>query len=331
MTSRADLGILSGPGEPADPAPTRPRRHPVGLPRPLMALDRCLVMGVVNVTPDSFSDGGLWLDPAAAVARGLALAADGADILDVGGESTRPGAGRTDIEDELRRVLPVVAGLADAGLAVSIDTMRAEVADAALSCGAVLVNDISGGLADPAMADLVADARVPFVVMHWRGASDRMEQLAVYGDVVDDVGAELTRRVEALARAGVDPERVVVDPGFGFAKRSEHGWAILARLDELLALGFPLLVGTSRKRFLGQAVTVPGAEGEPQERDHATAATSALAAAAGAWAVRVHEARASADAVRVVAAVAAALAPGGDAAAAAPGAAADAAGGGGPS
>jgi dihydropteroate synthase len=286
--------------------PVRRRRHPLGLPRSLAALDRCLVMGVVNVTPDSFSDGGRWLDPAAGVARGLALAADGADILDVGGESTRPGAGRTDVEDELRRVLPVVAALADAGLVVSVDTMRAEVAEAALSSGAVLVNDVSGGLADPAMAELVADARVPFVVMHWRGASDRMEELAVYGDVVDDVRAELARRLEALAGAGVDPDRVVLDPGFGFAKRAEHGWELLARLDELLALGHPLLVGTSRKRFLGQAVTVPGAAGEPEERDHATAATSVVAALAGAWAVRVHEARASADAVRVAAAVAAA-------------------------
>jgi dihydropteroate synthase len=289
-----------------NPAASPTIRHPRGLPRDLAALDRCLVMGVVNVTPDSFSDGGLWLDPSDAVARGLALAADGADLLDVGGESTRPGAGRIPVEEELRRVLPVVAGLADAGLAVSIDTMRAEVADAALAEGACIVNDVSGGLADPDMTELVADARVPFVAMHWRGASDRMEQLAVYGDVVDDVRAELARRVEALVAAGIDPERIVLDPGFGFAKRPEHGWALLARLGELAALGHPLLVGTSRKRFLGQAVTVPGEGCDPGERDDATAATSALAAAAGAWAVRVHEVRASADAVRVAAAVAAA-------------------------
>src|SRR3954449_9977989 len=174
-------------------SPDRNVRHPGGLPAELAGLDRCLVMGVVNVTPDSFSDGGQWFEPVDAIARGFALAADGADILDVGGESTRPGARRTPLEEELRRVLPVVEALADAGIAVSIDTTRAEVADAALACGAVLVNDVSGGLADPAMADLVADARVPFVAMHWRGQSDRMEQLAVYGDVVAAVGARPAR------------------------------------------------------------------------------------------------------------------------------------------
>jgi dihydropteroate synthase len=283
-------------------------RHPAGLPGPLAALDRCLVMGVVNVTPDSFSDGGRWLDPDAAVRQGLALVANGADLVDVGGESTRPGAGRITVAEELRRVLPVVSGLAAAGVVVSVDTMRAEVADAALACGAVLVNDVSGGLADPAMAGLVADARVPFVAMHWRGASDRMEELAVYGDVVTDVRDELARRVDALVAAGVDEECIVLDPGFGFAKRSEHGWALLGRLDALLALGRPLLVGTSRKRFLEQALAVPSDGAGPGGRDGATAATSALAAAAGAWAVRVHEARGSADAVRVAAAVAAARA-----------------------
>jgi dihydropteroate synthase len=291
-------------------SPDRRVRHPRGLPAELAALDRCLVMGVVNVTPDSFSDGGQWFEPGDAIARGLALAADGADVLDVGGESTRPGAGRTPLDEELRRVLPVVEALADAGLPVSIDTTRAEVADAALSAGAVLVNDVSGGLADPAMPELVADARVPFVVMHWRGESDRMEQLAVYGDVVADVRAELERRVEALVDAGVDADHLVLDPGFGFAKRPPHSWALLARLDELVALGQPLLVGTSRKRFLDQAVTLQDEGAGPQERDLVTAATTVLAAAAGAWCVRVHEARASADAVRVVAAVAAAR-PGG--------------------
>jgi len=287
--------------------------HPAGLPRRLAELDRCLVMGVVNVTPDSFSDGGLFLDAGAAVARGLALVAEGADLVDVGGESTRPGAGRIDVVEELRRVLPVVAGLAAAGVVVSIDTMRADVADAALAAGAALVNDVSGGLADPAMAELVADAQVPYVAMHWRGESDRMDHLARYGDVVAEVRDELGRRLDALADAGVDPARIVLDPGFGFAKRAEHGWALLAHLDALLALGRPLLVGTSRKRFLGQAVfgdpEGDGADGAgPRARDGATAATSALAAAAGAWAVRVHEARASADAVRVVAAVQAARA-----------------------
>jgi dihydropteroate synthase len=282
-------------------------RHPAGLPRRLAEIERCLVMGVVNVTPDSFSDGGRWLDAEAAVRHGLALAADGADLVDVGGESTRPGAGRVPVDEELRRVLPVVHGLAEAGVVVSVDTMRAEVADAALACGAALVNDVSGGLADPAMPELAADARVPFVAMHWRGASDRMEELAVYADVVADVRDELAGRLEVLVAAGVDEERIVLDPGFGFAKRAEHGWALLAHLDELAALGRPLLVGASRKRFLASALAAPGS-GLPEERDAATAATSALAAAAGAWAVRVHEVRASADAVRVVAAVQAARA-----------------------
>jgi dihydropteroate synthase len=282
-------------------------RHPAGLPSRLAGLDRCLVMGVVNVTPDSFSDGGRWLDAEAAVRRGMELVADGADLVDVGGESTRPGAGRIPVEEELRRVLPVVHGLAGAGVVVSVDTMRAEVADAALACGAALVNDVSGGLADPAMPELAADARVPFVAMHWRGASDRMEELAVYTDVVADVRDELVRRLEVLVAAGVDEERIVLDPGFGFAKRAEHGWALLAHLDELAALGRPLLVGASRKRFLASALAAPG-DGLPEERDAATAATSALAAAAGAWAVRVHEVRASADAVRVAAALAAARA-----------------------
>jgi len=281
------------------------RGHPAGLPPRLAAIDRCLVMGVVNVTPDSFSDGGRWLDPDAAIRQGLALVADGADLVDVGGESTRPGAGRISAEEELRRVLPVVEALAGAGVVVSIDTMRAEVAGAALARGAALVNDVSGGQADPEMPRLAAGAGVPFVAMHWRGASDRMEQLAVYGDVVADVRDELGRRVEALVAAGVGEERIVLDPGFGFAKRAEHNWALLAHLDALAALGRPLLVGTSRKRFLADAVAVAGG-GSPDERDAATAATSALAAAAGAWAVRVHEARASADAVRVVAALAAA-------------------------
>jgi dihydropteroate synthase len=285
------------------PPPARQHRsgHPAGLPRRLAEIDRCLVMGVVNVTPDSFSDGGLWLDPDDAIRQGLALVADGADLVDVGGESTRPGAGRISVAEELRRVLPVVAGLADAGVVVSIDTMRSEVADEALACGASLVNDVSGGLADPGMPELAADARVPFIAMHWRGPSDRMDQLAVYDDVVAEVRDELARRVEALVAAGVDEERIVLDPGFGFAKRAEHGWALLAHLDVLVALGRPLLVGTSRKRFLADAVA-----GDSQQRDAATAATSALAAAAGAWAVRVHEARASADAVRVAAALEAA-------------------------
>lgn len=275
-----------------------------GLPDPLGRTDRCLVMGVVNVTPDSFSDGGEWFEPDAGIRHGLDLLADGADLLDVGGESTRPGAHRPGVEEELRRVMPVVRGLVDAGALLSIDTMHAEVARAALEAGAVAVNDVSGGLADPDMARTVAAAGVPFVVMHWRGHSDHMDELARYDDVVADVREELLRRVDALVEQGVDVEQIVLDPGFGFAKNGVHNVELLAGLDELVALGRPLLVGASRKRFLGSVLA--DSEGSPRAplgRDDATAATSVLAAAAGVWCVRVHSVRPTADAVRVVAAV----------------------------
>jgi len=279
----------------------------LGLPGAISGLGRCLVMGVVNVTPDSFSDGGRWLDPQAAITHGLRLVADGADLVDVGGESTRPGADRVPVEEELRRVLPVVRALCTAGVVVSVDTMRADVARAALDVGAAIVNDVSGGLADPAVPAVVAAARVPLVVMHWRGPSAGMEALAVYDDVVADVRAELHARVDALVGAGLDPRQLVLDPGLGFAKTAEHNWHLLAALDELADLGRPLLVGASRKRFLGSLLAGPdGAPLPPGARDAATAATSALAAAAGVWAVRVHAVRESADAVRVAAAVAAA-------------------------
>ena len=290
----------------------RPVQAVAGLPERLTttAAGRCLVMGVVNVTPDSFSDGGRWFEPDAAIEHGLRLLAGGADLLDVGGESTRPGAARPPVDEELRRVLPVVRELAAAGATVSVDTMRAQVADRALAEGAALVNDVSGGLADPAMAALVASAGVPFVVMHWRGASDRMDQLARYADVVTDVRHELAARVRDLVDAGVDPHRLVLDPGLGFAKRAEHNWSLLARLEELHELGLPVLVGASRKRFLGTLLAGPDGEPRPPaERDAATAATSTLAAAAGAWCVRVHDVPPSADAVRVVAAAAAAARP----------------------
>jgi dihydropteroate synthase len=278
---------------------------PVGLPAAVRAgaPHRCLVMGVVNVTPDSFSDGGRWIDPAAAVEHGLALAADGADLVDVGGESTRPGAERPSLDEELRRVLPVVRGLSRAGVPVSIDTMRAEVAEQALDAGAVLVNDVSGGLADLDMPALVARREVPFVVMHWRGPSSIMDSLAQYGDVVTDVVRELGERVEALLGAGVRREQLVVDPGLGFAKGAGHNWTLLHRLRELQSLGLPVLVGASRKRFLGTLLAGPdGVPLPPAQRDAATAATSVLAAAAGAWCVRVHDVPGTAAAVRVVAA-----------------------------
>lgn len=264
-------------------------------------------MGVVNVTPDSFSDGGQWFSADAAIAHGLELAARGADLVDVGGESTRPGALRISEDEELRRIGPVVTALAKAGVAVSIDTMRTRVAEHALSAGARLVNDVSGGLADPGMADLIARSRVPFVVMHWRGQSAHMQDRAVYADVVKDVADELTTRVEALTEAGVDPAQLIIDPGLGFAKLPAHNWALLTRLREISwlphpAAPFPVLVGASRKRFIGRLLGADQDTPRPfAECDDATVALTALAATAGAWCVRVHSVPANADAVRVAA------------------------------
>ncbi|WUW26761.1 dihydropteroate synthase [Streptomyces sp. NBC_01463] len=261
-------------------------------------------MGVVNVTPDSFSDGGRWFDTTAAVKHGLDLVGEGADLVDVGGESTRPGASRVDESEELRRVVPVVRGLASEGVTVSVDTMRARVAEQAVAAGAVLVNDVSGGLADPDMVPVVAAAAVPFVVMHWRGFSESMNSRAVYGDVVAEVVEELRTRMDAVVAGGVAPERIVIDPGLGFAKDAAHDLSLIARLDALHGLGRPLLVAASRKRFLGHVLAGAGTAPPPaRERDAATAAVSALSARAGAWAVRVHEVRATADAVRVARAV----------------------------
>ncbi|WP_217141627.1 dihydropteroate synthase [Streptomyces sp. AC627_RSS907] len=276
------------------------RRHLAGL----TAWDRCAVMGVVNVTPDSFSDGGRFFDTTAAIKHGLDLVAEGADLVDVGGESTRPGATRVDEDEELRRVVPVVRGLASEGVTVSVDTMRASVAAQALAAGAALVNDVSGGLADPRMIPVVADADAPFVVMHWRGPLEGGNVKGAYDDVLTEVMDELHARVEAVLAGGIAADRVVVDPGLGFSKDAEHDLVLLAHLDRLLTLGHPLLVAASRKRFLGRVLAGPEATPPPaRERDAATAAVSALAAHAGAWAVRVHEVRATADAVRVARAV----------------------------
>jgi dihydropteroate synthase len=270
--------------------------------RGLPDLGRTAVMGVVNVTPDSFSDSGLHFDPNAAVAHGLRLVATGADLVDVGGESTRPGAQRVECAEELRRVVPVVTALTAEGVLVSIDTMRAEVAAAALEAGATLVNDVSGGLADPALPRLVADAGVPYVVMHWRGHSADMQRLATYGDVVEEVCAELTQRVDAVVSAGVSADAVVIDPGLGFAKTAAHNWALLAHLDRLLDIGPPVLIGASRKSFLGALLANDAGPRDATDREDATAAITTFAAIAGVWGVRVHTARPSADAVRVVAA-----------------------------
>jgi dihydropteroate synthase len=265
---------------------------------------RCVVMGVLNVTPDSFSDGGCFADLDVAVAHGLAMADAGADYVDVGGESTRPGADRIDAEEERRRVVPVVRELTAAGVRVSVDTTRTEVAEAALGAGAVLVNDISGGLADDGMAELVAGAGVPWVLMHWRGHSREMYAQASYGDVVAEVCAELSARVDAALSAGVDAGQLVLDPGLGFAKQAAHNWELLAALPRVVALGLPVLVGASRKSFLGRLLAdADGTLRAASGRDAATLATTVLAAEAGAWGVRVHDAAASADAVRTVAAV----------------------------
>lgn len=257
-------------------------------------------MGVVNVTPDSFSDGGRYLDAHAAIDHGIALRAQGADLVDVGGESTRPGAHRVDAAEEQERVLPVITGLVSAGVPVSVDTMRAETAARAVEAGACIVNDVSGGLADPQMHRVVAGLGVPYIAMHWRGHSDRMADLTDYGDVVADVCAELSERVADAEAAGIPLERIVLDPGLGFAKEADHNWALLRGLSELQALGFPLLVGASRKRFLGSLLADADATPRPvEERDMATDAVTALAAAIGVWAVRVHDVNGSADAVRV--------------------------------
>jgi dihydropteroate synthase len=252
--------------------------------------DRTLVMGVVNVTPDSFSDGGEWFETDAAISHGLDLLADGADLLDVGGESTRPGADRPSLEEELRRVVPVVEALTTEGAIVSIDTMRAEVARQAVSAGATIVNDVSGGAGDREMVPWVARERLPFIAMHWRGHSIDMQARAVYDDVVAEVIQELADRRDALLEAGVDEELLVLDPGLGFAKTAEHNWALLAALPMLHELGHPVLVGASRKAFLGRVGLAPDAEPRPPaHRDVETAATSVMAAMAGVWCVRVHD------------------------------------------
>ena len=260
------------------------------------------VVGVLNVTDDSFSDGGRYLDADSAVAHGLAMVAEGAGIVDVGGESTRPGAARVDPRVEASRVVPVVKDLAAQGVTVSIDTMHADVARAALQSGAQIVNDVSGGRADPAMAPLLAEAGVPWVLMHWRSvSSDQPHQAPHYRDVVAEVRTELLASVDDAVAAGVDPSKLVIDPGLGFAKTGQDNWALLQALPDLVATGVPVLLGASRKRFLGTLLAGPdGSPRPPDGRETATAVISALAALHGAWGVRVHDVRASVDALKVV-------------------------------
>ena len=266
--------------------------------------DRICVMGVVNVTPDSFSDGGRYLDVDDAIAHGLRMHAEGADLVDVGGESTRPGAQRVPAAEELRRIAPVIAGLGAAGVPISVDTYRAEVAAAALELGATIVNDVSGGLGDPDMGAVVRDAGCPWILMHWRGHSAQMRELAVYDDVVKDVRTELLARVDAAVAAGVEPARLVIDPGLGFAKSGAHNWTLLAALDSLVEIGLPVLVAASRKSFLGSLLA--DSDGTPRhvdDREAATTALTAYCAERGVWGVRVHQVRPSVDAALTVAAI----------------------------
>lgn len=259
-----------------------------------------VIFGVINTTPDSFSDGGRFADASMAIAEGIRLHRQGAHVIDVGGESTRPGAVRVSADEECGRVLPVIDGLVAAGVPVSIDTMRASTACAAVEHGASYVNDVSGGLADPSMFAAVAELNVPIIVMHWRAHSHEMEQWAQYDDVVMDVVDELTARVREAIQAGITRENIIVDPGLGFAKEAEHNWALLRGLPRLVAMGFPVMVGASRKRFLGALLADDeGTPRDPEGRDEATAVISALAAERGARYLRVHDVARTRDALRV--------------------------------
>jgi len=273
--------------------------HPSGLPAPLATLQRPIVMGVLNVTPDSFSDGGRYFTTEAAVRHGVALHEQGADLVDVGGESTRPGAIQISSEEEQRRVLDVVRELCSAGVRVSIDTMHASTAERAVGAGAVLVNDVSGGRADPVMYRTLADLQVPCVLMHWRAHAETMNQAAQYDDVVIEVCAELTEVRDAAVQAGVAGESIVLDPGLGFAKEAHHNWQLLASLSALLGLGHPLLIGASRKRFLGALLAAGGVPRPFDSRDDASDSVAAIAIREGAWGVRVHRVLGARDAVSV--------------------------------
>lgn len=250
---------------------------------------RTQVMGVINVTPDSFSDGGKWHTTEAAVARARQLIADGVDILDIGGESTRPNSDRVSEADEMSRVIPVITALADCGVPLSVDTMRASVAKAAVAAGASIVNDVSGGKADPEMFATVAELDVDYILMHWRGQSREMDALAIYDDVNSEAIAETLAQVELAQAAGICADRIIIDPGIGFAKNVEHNWAILRQLREWNQLGYRVLLGVSRKRFIGAMLSDAGRPADPADRDDATAAITGYAASLGIWAVRTHE------------------------------------------
>ena len=265
-------------------------------------LNRTLVMGIINVTTDSFSDGGRHLDIDSALRKVHSMILDGADIIDVGGESTRPGAERVSEQTERARVIPLLREMVDLGAVVSVDTMRANIAEEAITAGASIINDVSGGLADPVMGEVIAAARVPFVAMHWRGHAAHMQSAAQYDHVVHDVRDELAARIDGLLIQGLEFEQIIVDPGLGFAKTSSHNWDLLHGLGTLMALDRPILIGASRKRFLGDLLAMEGVDRAVDERDDATIAISALASHGGAWGVRVHEVLGNRDAVEVASA-----------------------------
>lgn len=275
-------------------------RHPKGLQTSLSQLSRTLVMGVVNVTPDSFSDGGRYVDTDKAITHGFQLLEDGADIIDIGGESTRPGAQRVSVDEELRRVIPVIKALAKDGVVVSIDTMRADVAQAAHAVGASIINDVSAGQADSQMLATVARMQTPFISMHWRGHSTEMSALTDYQDVVTDVMTEMQTQVTRAIDAGIDVGRIVLDPGIGFAKTVDQNWPLLAHINKFVQLGHPLLVGVSRKRFLGELLSKDGEVRPVDQREHATTALTTFLTSAGVWCVRVHDVKAARDAIAVV-------------------------------
>jgi dihydropteroate synthase len=292
------LGAIPGTGPATSPLPVI---RPVKAPKSFADLPsgRTLVMGILNVTEDSFSDGGRYLRADDAIEHGLRMLYAGADIIDVGGESTRPGADFVSSEDEQTRVIPVIRALVKAGAVVSIDTMHTATARAALDAGAHIVNDVSGLTHEADMPALIAERKAPYVLMHRRGDAQTMTTEANYSDVVAEVVAELAELRDRFLAAGVPASSIIVDPGLGFAKNPEHNWALLQGIDKLAALGHPVLIGTSRKRFLGSLLAEAGKPAPPAERDVATAATSALAAAAGAWCVRVHDVESTLDAVKV--------------------------------
>ena len=302
------LAAAPGTGPATSPLPVLRKSRPAAQFKDLPT-DRTLVMGILNVTPDSFSDGGKHATADTAIAAGLRMFYGGADIIDVGGESTRPGAAEVGAEEEQRRVLPVIQALVKAGALVSIDTTRAATAAAALDAGAAIINDVSGLSMEPEMAELVARSKAPYILTHRRGNAGTMDSLAEYGNVADEVAAELAGVRDKLYAAGVAPEQIILDPGLGFSKNEEQNWELLQRLDVLQAMGHKVLVAASRKRFLGSLLTVAGKAAPPAERDAATAAVTAISAYRGAWAVRVHDVGPSLDAVKTAARMTPAPAP----------------------